>query len=29
VAIACQTSSGVLGTSTSTWTERRPEASRS
>src|SRR5215510_1956911 len=27
VAIACQTSSGVPGTSTSTWTERRPEAS--
>ena len=29
VAMACQTSSGVPGTSTSTWTERRPEASRS
>src|SRR4029077_4169697 len=27
VAIACQTSSGVPGTSTSTCTERRPEAS--
>src|SRR4249919_1657237 len=27
VAMACQTSSGVPGTSTSTWTERRPEAS--
>src|SRR6478736_1294134 len=27
VAIAFQTSSGVPGTSTSTWTERRPEAS--
>src|SRR5204862_2728698 len=27
VAIACQTSSGVPGTSTSTWIERRPEAS--
>src|SRR5437667_7856645 len=26
-AIACQTSSGVPGTSTSTWMERRPEAS--
>src|SRR5512139_527610 len=25
VAIACQTSSGVPGTSTSTWTERRPD----
>src|SRR5271155_3504098 len=27
VAIACQTSSGVPGTSTSTWTEWRPDAS--
>src|SRR5262249_42981744 len=27
VAMACQTSSGVPGTSTSTWTERRPEGS--
>ena len=27
VAMACQTSSGVPGTSTSTWMERRPEAS--
>src|SRR5262245_33918496 len=27
VAMACQTSSGVPGTSTSTWIERRPEAS--
>ena len=27
VAMACQTSSGVPGTSTSTWTERRPDAS--
>src|SRR4249920_4199610 len=27
VAMACQTSSGVPGTSTSIWTERRPEAS--
>src|ERR1700683_5745146 len=27
VAMACQTSSGVPGTSTSTWTEWRPEAS--
>ena len=27
VAMACQTSSGVPGTSTSTWTDRRPEAS--
>src|SRR6202790_491915 len=27
VAMACQTSSGVPGTSTSTWTERGPEAS--
>src|SRR5213079_2438583 len=27
VAMACQTSSGVPGTSTSTWTERRPEDS--
>src|SRR5207245_5973441 len=27
VAIACQTSSGVPGTSTSTWTDRRPDAS--
>ena len=27
VAIACQTSSGVPGTSTSAWTERRPDAS--
>src|SRR5262249_13090693 len=26
-AMACQTSSGVPGTSTSTWIERRPEAS--
>src|ERR1700734_4095030 len=26
VAMACQTSSGVPGTSTSTWTERRPDA---
>src|SRR5204862_1050451 len=27
VAMACQTSSGVPGTSTSTWIERRPEGS--
>src|SRR5881394_3982394 len=27
VAMACQTSSGVPGTSTSIWTDRRPEAS--
>src|SRR5271166_1009050 len=27
VAMACQTSSGVPGTSISTWTERRPDAS--
>src|SRR5438067_335770 len=27
VAMACQTSSGVPGTSTSTWTQRRPEGS--
>jgi hypothetical protein len=27
VAIACHTSSGVPGTSTSTWTQRRPEGS--
>src|SRR5947209_15728327 len=27
VAMACQTSSGVPGTSTSTWMERRPEGS--
>src|SRR3954468_4067544 len=27
VAMACHTSSGVPGTSTSTWTQRRPEAS--
>src|SRR3954452_14667672 len=27
VAMACQTSSGLLGPSTSTWMERRPEAS--
>src|SRR5829696_6854769 len=27
VAMACHTSSGVPGTSTSTWTERRPDAS--
>src|SRR5205085_9317655 len=27
LAMACQTSSGVPGTSTSTWMERRPEAS--
>src|SRR5271169_982589 len=27
VAIACQTSSGVPGTSTSTWIERRPDGS--
>src|SRR5262249_33645534 len=27
VAMACPTSSGVPGTSTSTWTDRRPDAS--
>src|SRR5262249_34696780 len=27
VAMACQTSSGVPGTSTSTWTDRRPDGS--